>query len=184
MTRYLALLRGINVGTSNRIRMDTLKRLFEEAGFSRVETYIQSGNVLFSSELPEEEARRAVETALYSGAQIKTVAVLRSAVELRRLLDHSPFSASEIIQAQRANTEGESRYVCLLPQLPAQPALQALSAVPLLGDRYARNGREIYLLLSQSIRTSKLALVLQKVLPDSTVRNWNTMSKLRELLTD
>ena len=57
--RYIALLRGINVGTSGRIRMDALKKLLEDVGFSRVSTYIQSGNVLFSSDLSEAAAKEA-----------------------------------------------------------------------------------------------------------------------------
>lgn len=184
MTRYLALLRGINVGTANRIRMDALKRLFEEAGFVRVETYIQSGNVLFSSGMPEEETRGAIEGALLTGAQIKTRAVLRSANELHLLVERCPFSVSEMEDAQRMNAETESCYVCLLPHAPSADALAKLSAVAQGSDRYAVIGRDVYLLLTQSIRTSKLALRLQSILPDATVRNWNTMTKLSEMLAE
>ena len=184
MTRYLALLRGINVGTANRIRMDALKRLFEEAGFVSVETYIQSGNVLFSSRLLEEETRGAIEGALLTGAQIKTRAVLRSANELHLLVERCPFSASEMEEAQRENPDIENSYVCLLAHEPSDAQLAALAAVPQGSDRYAVIGRDVYLLLSQSIRTSKLALRLQSILPDATVRNWNTMTKLSEMLAE
>ncbi len=180
-TRYVALLRGINIGAANRIRMDALRRLFEGAGFSGVETYIQSGNVLFDASEAEDEARRKIEYALTDGADIHTTAVLRTAQELNAIVSGSPFSADEIERAQRANTDGESFYVCLLPEPVSNAALAALAAVPPEGDRFEIVGRDIYLLLVRSIRLSKLAIRLQKLLPGVTVRNWNTISKLSEL---
>lgn len=182
MTRYLALLRGINVGTANRIRMDALKRLFENAGFSFVETFIQSGNVLFSSDLPEDEAIAAITYALKTGAGIETIVVLRAAREMKQLVERCPFSESEIAQARRANPEGESFHVLLLPQFPSADALEKLAAVSPDGGRYAVAGRDIYLLLDQSIRTSKLSIRLQRLFPAATLRNWNTISKLNEML--
>lgn len=180
-TRYFALLRGINIGAANRIRMDALRRLFEGAGFSGVETYIQSGNVLFDASEAEDEARRKIEYALTDGADIHTTAVLRTAQELNAIVSSSPFSADEIERAQRANTDSESFYVCLLPEPVSDAALAALAAVPPEGDRFEIVGRDIYLLLVRSIRLSKLAIRLQKLLPGVTVRNWNTISKLSEL---
>ena len=176
--RYLALLRGINVGTSGRIRMDALKRLLEDAGFREVATYIQSGNVLFRSDLAEDAARATIERALKEGASIPTTAVVRTAEELAQIIRSCPFSAPEIAQAEALNTEGESLYVCLLPKAPDAKVLDTLSAIELGNDAYVVRGREVYLLLSQSIRNSKLAIRLQKLIPDMTVRNWNTMAQL------
>jgi len=179
--RYLALLRGINVGTSGRIRMDALKHLLEEARFCDVATYIQSGNVLFSSGNSEAAARETIERALKDGAAITTKAVLRTVQELEAMIRNCPFSAESIAEAQAKNTESESFYVCLLPQEPDAQTLLKLSAVEAQDDAFAVLGRDIYLLLGQSIRTSKLAIRLQKLFPDMTVRNWNTITKLNEL---
>ena len=176
--RYLALLRGINVGTSGRIRMDMLKRLLEDAGFREVVTYIQSGNVLFQSDLAEDSARATIERALQEGASITTTAIVRTAEELSQIIRDCPFSAQEIAHAQAINTEGESLYVCLLPKIPDERAFGSLSSVELGSDAHVICGREIYLLLSQSIRNSKLAIRLQKLVPGMTVRNWNTMAQL------
>ncbi len=178
---YLALLRGINVGTSGRIRMDALKRLLEEAGFRDVETYIQSGNVLFSSDSSQAAARETIERALKDGAAITTKAVLRTVQDMKAMIRNCPFSEYEIAEAQAKNTEGESFFVCLLPQEPDAQTLLKLSAVEAQDDVFVVLGRDIYLLLSQSIRTSKLAIRLQKLFPDMTVRNWNTITKLNEL---
>ena len=184
MMHYIALLRGINVGVANRIRMDELKRVFVSAGFTDVETYIQSGNVLFSSGLPEEEAREKIRIALENDAGIHTVVVLRSADALANILRQNPFSPDEIAAAQVANTESESFHVCLLPAPPTAAALDSLASIPLEGDVYAVVGRDVYLLLSKSIRLSKLAIRAQKALADATVRNWNTILKLNTLVNE
>ena len=181
MTRMIAPLRGINVGAGNRIRMDALRRLFEDAGFSGVETYIQSGNVLFSTDEPETSVRDTISRILLEGAEIKTTAVLRSAEELDAILTNCPFSSEEIEAAQRDNTEGESFYVYLLPQAPAPETLQKLASLPQESDRFAIVDRDVYLLLRQSVRNSKLALKLQKLLPEATARNWNTIRQLHRL---
>ena len=179
--RYLALLRGINVGTSGRIRMDALKHLLEDAGFSDVVTYIQSGNVLFQSDLAEDAARDAIERALKDGASITTTAVLRSSDALAQLIRSCPFSPDEIARAQAQNTEGESFYVCLLPQEPDEKTLDTVRSVESGADAFRVCNREIYLLLQQSIRNSKLASRLQRLVPSMTVRNWNTMEQLYAL---
>ena len=181
MTRMFALLRGINVGAGNRIRMDALRCLFEDAGFSGVETYIQSGNVLFSTDAPEASLRDTISRILLEGAQIKTTAVLRSSYELAAILSNCPFSSEEIEAAQRDNAEGESFYVYLLPQAPAPEILRQLADLPQESDRFAIVGRDVYLLLRQSIRNSKLAIRLQKLFPEATARNWNTMNQLHQL---
>lgn len=179
--RYLALLRGINVGASGRIRMDALTRLLEDAGFREVVTYIQSGNVFFQSDLAEDSARATIERALKEGASITTTAIVRTAEELSQIIRDCPFPAQEIAHAQAINAEGESLYVCLLPKAVDEKTLETLSTIELGGDSYVVSEREIYLLLSQSIRNSKLAIRLQKLVPGMTVRNWNTIEKLLAL---
>ena len=181
MQSYIALLRGINVGTNGRIRMDALRKLLEDAGFSRVSTYIQSGNVLLDSTLSEQDAAEVIERAMKDGANITTVAVLRSVAEFTAIIEQCPFSAEEIAQAQAANQEGESFHVYLLPKEPSEDALKKLAGLPAQDDSYVLSGRTVYLLLRQSIRTSKLALKLQRTFPDATARNWNTMVQLNEL---
>lgn len=181
MQSYIALLRGINVGTNGRIRMDALRKLLEDAGFSRVSTYIQSGNVFLSSELPEQEAKLEIERALKDGANITTIAVLRSVAEFSAIISQCPFSAEEIAKAQEANQEGESFHVLLLPQAPSEDIRKKLADLPAQEDTYVLSGRTIYLLLQRSIRTSKLVLRLQRLFPDATARNWNTMVQLDKL---
>ena len=179
--RYAALLRGLNIRSSGRIRMDALKRLLEEAGLSGVSTYIQSGNVLFDAQLSEADARDVIERALKDGANIRTTAVLRTVEELGQILPLCPFTAEEIAAAEAQNPDGESFYICLLPHQPDGQALEKLNAIAPSEDVFVLIERTIYLLLRQSFRTSKLSLRMQRLFPEMTVRNRNTIKKFVEL---
>ena len=182
MKTYLALLRGVNVGTANRIKMEDLRRLFEEAGCSHVETYIQSGNVLFDAAQDEPEIVRLTQAALLNGAGIQTNIVIRSAEEFRLAVSQLPFSADEIASVTAKNTEGESLYLLLSSQPPKPEALEKVVKPGESEDEFRVVGRDAYLLLSQSIRNSKLATRLQNVLSPVTARNWNTTLQLLERL--
>ncbi len=182
MQTYLALLRGINVGPANRIKMDDLRRLFEQVGCSRVETYIQSGNVLFDSPDSEAELVHKTEVALLEDAGIRTNVVIRSAEELRQTVANLPFSAEEIDAAVAQNTEGESLYVLFAATPPKPEALTKVERPGESDDQFRVVGREAYLLLAQSIRNSKLAVRLQNALSPVTARNWNTTLQLLERL--
>ena len=180
MTTYLALLRGINVGSANRIRMEELRRLFEQSGCSRVETYIQSGNVFFDASEPENEIVCKTETALLEQAGIHTNVVLRSLDELRRTVSRLPFTEEEIATVSAKNTEGESLYVYFAAHPPAPEVLEKRIGQPSAEDRFRMIERDAYLLLSQSIRSSKLAIRMQSALAPVTARNWNTVLQLFE----
>ena len=193
MTVYLAFLRGINVGGKNSIRMADLKGTFLSLGFRSVETYIQSGNVLFETvdlavpspvdiPVPEEAVlRHRIESAVEADFGIRTGVVLRTEEEIDSLVSNCPFSDVEISEAQAANTEGESFYVSLFP-IPLDPEqirrMESFSGEP---DVMRIRDRDVYLLFRQSIRHSKLARVTQDIGISSTVRNWKTILKLQAL---
>jgi uncharacterized protein (DUF1697 family) len=93
MTRYLVLLRGINVGGKNKVPMAPLRAMLEELGYSDVSTYIASGNVILSSERPAAEIKRGIERALPKAFSLHSelVAVLvLSAAQLRAVVDRKP----------------------------------------------------------------------------------------------
>lgn len=177
MTTYIALLRAINVGGKNRIKMADLKRVFETMGFYEVQTYIQSGNVLFKSTEDEEALRRNIEHEIQMAFGFSCTVVLRTFSELESIIHNCPFSKEEVSKAEYSS-EGESLYVSLLTHVPVQKKIECLSSYRSEGEEYRIEGREIFLLFYNSIRNSKLASNLQKLDVPSTVRNWKTMNKL------
>jgi uncharacterized protein (DUF1697 family) len=181
MTVFIALLRGINVGGNNMIKMADLKRMFESIGLARVETYIQSGNVIFESNEIEDTLRKNIGDGLEKTLRISSPVILRTAGELERLIQDCPFSGEEITKAESSNSEGESFYVSLLTQAPAQEKVGLLNAYRNEDDEYRIINRDIYLLFRHSIRNSKLANSLQKLDVPGTVRNWKTINKLQAL---
>jgi uncharacterized protein (DUF1697 family) len=182
MTIYIALLRGINVGGKNQIKMADLKRILESIGLIRVETYIQSGNVIFESNDNEVTLRKKIEDKVEAKFGFSAVVVLRTAAELERLIRDCPFSEAEVAEAESANLEGESRYVALLTEAPVQEKIEYLNPFQSESDQYRIKNRDIYLLFRHSIRNSKLANSLQKLDAPATVRNWKTINKLQALV--
>ncbi|MDF2636607.1 MAG: cytoplasmic protein, partial [Pelosinus sp.] len=90
MIIYIALLRGINVGGKNMIKMADLKHMFEALGLCRVETYIQSGNIIFESEENEETLRVMIENAITKLNGSSIAVILRTATELEQIIQDCP----------------------------------------------------------------------------------------------
>lgn len=180
MTIYIVLLRGINVGGKNIIKMADLKSTFENIGLSSVKTYIQTGNVLFESKVEEEPLRKKIEQEIEKVFGFLVTVILRTAGEIEWIIRNCPFSEEEVSEAE-ASSKVESLYVSLLTHVPAQEKIQNLNSYISEGDKYQIEGREVFLLFNNSIRNSKLANNLKKLDVPGTVRNFKTMKKLNEL---
>jgi uncharacterized protein (DUF1697 family) len=175
MTIYIALLRGINVGGNNMIKMSELKIMFETMGFGKVQTYINSGNVLFTSEDGAEQVRKRVELEVNKAFGIKVTVVIRTATELEQIIADCPYKSDSL-------AEGESIQVTLLSEA-ASPEKVALLPVGISDiDEFQNNGLEIYFLFRQSMLDSKLAKNMTKLGSTATSRNIKTMNKLAELV--
>ncbi|HEY5583225.1 MAG TPA: DUF1697 domain-containing protein [Ruminiclostridium sp.] len=180
MTIYIALLRGINVGGKNVIKMAELKRVFETIGLCDVKTYIQSGNVLFKSNEVEETLRKKIEYEIEMVFGFSATVILRTAAEIEWIILNCPFTQDEVSEAE-SSSEVESLYVSLLTHAPLQEKIEHLNAYRSESDEYRILGREVFLLFHNSIRNSKLANNLKKLDVPSTVRNWKTINKLAVL---
>lgn len=174
MAIYIALLRSINVGGNNKIKMADLKNVLEGLELERVQTYIQSGNVLFESQAAPDWLRLRIEEEIRAVFGISTTAILRTAAELEKIIADCPYANAALV-------EGESIHVSLLTEPPLQKAIDYLAACERKRDEYQIHGREVYFLLRQSILDSKLAKGMQKLGDIATTRNWNTMNKLDAL---
>jgi uncharacterized protein (DUF1697 family) len=144
----------------------------------RVETYIQSGNVLFEAEEDDNTLRMKIEETIDKNFGFSALVILRTEDEWRKLVSECPFSAEEIAAAEAANTEGESLYVALLSKEVPEDKAECLNKYQTREDRLQINKKDIYLLLRHSIRNSNLANNLHKIDTSMTVRNWNTILKL------
>ncbi|WMT40157.1 DUF1697 domain-containing protein [Paenibacillus sp. D2_2] len=180
MAIYIALLRGINVGGKNKIKMDDLKRILTESGLKQVQTYIQSGNVLFESDETEAKLRQHIEQQIETAFGFPISVVLRTEQELQAVAAKCPFTKEQIAAADAAS-DTESLYVAFLMDMPMDQDLERLSKYETDQEQYNVLGRDIYLLFSDSVRNSKLAVQIQKLSSPSTVRNWKTVNKLLSL---
>jgi len=177
MALYIALLRGINVGGNNKIKMADLREALGSLGLTRVQTYIQSGNVLFESDEDEAPLRRRIEQTIEQKFGLSIKVILRTSAELRTIVENCPFTDKQIADAE-ANSEAECLYVSMLLEEPPADRMEKLKAFDAKDDQYRLAGRNLYLLYSQSIRNSKLSAQVEKLGVPSTVRNWKTINKL------
>lgn len=174
MTVYIAFLRGINVGGHKIIKMAELRVLLETMGLTHVQTYIQSGNILFKSEEQSDQLIKTIENKLMTTFDFSVPVILRTSTELYKIIADCPFSVDNL-------AEGESIHLSLLAERPSKEAVNQLFQFQSDQDEFHIEGTEIYLYLRQSIRNSKLAVRLQKLDVHSTLRNWKTVRKLEEL---
>lgn len=177
MTTYIALLRGINVGGKNMIKMARLKEMLEVMGLNQVKTYIQSGNVLFQSNEEEQQLRQRIEHEIEAVFGFPVIVTLRTTEELERIIENCPFSDEEVAEAESTSV-GESLYVALLTEEPVSEATRRLDVYANDNEKYHISGREVYLLFANSVRNSKIASNLYKLDVQTTVRNWKTINKL------
>lgn len=173
MRTYIALLRGINVGGHRLIKMADLKAMFEAFGFGGVQTYIQSGNVVFQADEAEEPLRERIEQQIAATFGFPVVVALRTHDELARVVAACPF-------APDALAEDERLYVALLAETPMPAGIERMLASKTAPDEFRVLGREVYLLYRQNMRESQLTnnLLESRLGVPATSRNWRTLTTL------
>jgi len=175
--RGIAFLRAINVGGSHVVKMDKLKKLFEQAGFTRVETFIASGNVAFdlSPSTKGAAVERTIEAMLRDALGYDVATFVRTGRELRAAAEHEPFSPASLKEAKRFN-------VAFVKQPLDTSAAKTIKALATAAEEFHVRGREIYWLSRVMQSESKVSnAVLEKTLRQlSTVRGISTVRKMAE----
>jgi uncharacterized protein (DUF1697 family) len=175
-TTHVLLLRGINVGGNNRIGMAPLRAALEEAGFTGVKTYLQSGNaVVTASSASPAKVGREVERVIEDAFGLKIKVVVRSRRQIEQVIANDPFGAV---------AENPSRYfVTFLDPAPDPGKLAHLAAADFEPERFVLDGDTLYLWYPEGIRDSPLEKAIQKAKlgVTTTARNWNTVNKLLDL---
>ena len=174
---HVALLRGINLGGKNRLSMKDLAAIFSDAGCRTVETYIQSGNVVFAA--PATLARRIpglVEKSIEKRFGLVVPVMTRTARELRKVATGNPFL--------RSGADTATLHVAFLADRPSAAGIKALDPDRSKPDAFAVSGREVYLHCPNGFARTKLtnAYFDSKLGTTSTVRNWKTVITLLELV--
>jgi uncharacterized protein (DUF1697 family) len=177
MARYIALLRGINVGGNKKVPMAQLRQLLNGLGHEEVATLLQSGNAVFTSQKknPAQLAKQ-IESAIAAKFGFEVSVVMRTRDELAAAIERNPLPGA---------AEAPSRFlVTFLSDVPDQKRFQEIDPSAYLPDEFRIVGREIYARFPNGIRESKLATLLlggQRLGVTPTARNWNTVTKLLEL---
>lgn len=174
MPKYIAFLRAINVG-GHIVKMDHLRRLFEQLGFANVETFIASGNVIFDSKSRSTTAlEQKIEKFLEQELGYPVATFVRSSGELPAIAEHKAFPESEL------NDKGHTLYIGFMANEPSDAAKCALPALCSKVDDLHVHGREVYWLCRTKFSESQITgAQLAKVLGmATTLRNVTTVRKL------
>ena len=176
--QYVALLRGINVGGKNLIRMIKLKACFETLGFENVRTYIQSGNVLFSADEPDQARLTSqIEDTLSRTFNYTSRVVVRSDEEMKYIVNHAPKDFGSNPTAYRYDV------VFLKEPLTAAEAMQNVAMKDGVDRAFAGNGVLYFSKLISKATQSRLSRIITlPVYQGMTIRNWNTTTKLLEMM--
>lgn len=176
MTQQIAFLRGINVSGHRLIKMTELKQMFETMGFHSVQTYIQSGNVLFQADEEEGSLRGRIEEGIVTTFGFPVTVVVRTMAEVKRMIEECPFAIEPVPDKKRL-------YVALLEDYPAQEGINRLGVNSGGIDEYRLIGRSVYILYGQSAHQSPLTnnFFEKKLGVAATSRNWTTMNKLLDM---
>ncbi len=176
---YVALLRGINVGGNNLIKMADLRDSFSAMGFSDVQTYIQSGNVVFCAKQKNKTKLTAmIEEALSEAFGYESRVVVISAKELERVMAQAPKGFGEAPDKYRYDVLFVREPLTtreLLEETPTNPNVDTAHA----GDHAIYYSR----LIAKATQSRLGKLVAKTVYKSITVRNWNTTRKLHDMVT-
>lgn len=173
--KYVALMRGINVGGKNRLPMAELRAVFEEVGCTNVQTYIQSGNVLFEAGAGARQLPGTVAQIIESRFGYRVPVVLREAAALSALADNNPFLTP--------GQDTKKLHLMFLADEPDRERAAALDPNRYAPDAFHLRGKEVYLYFPNGTARSKLntAYFDRALATVGTVRNWNTLNRLIEL---
>ncbi|KZE77798.1 hypothetical protein A9P44_05335 [Paenibacillus polymyxa] len=174
---YIALLRGINVGGNNKIEMKKLKQTFEHAGMGHVTTYINSGNIIFSSqERPNQELSLILEQAILEDFSLPIRVIVRNMKEIQSIMEALPNEWAN-------DTQMKSDVMFLWDEINDISVLDKLPLKPGIGHVIYTTGAVLFSVSKEQVTKSGLTkLVGTKLYQQMTVRNVNTARQIYKLM--
>lgn len=177
MRTYISLLRGINVSGQRKIRMSDLQALYNELGFERVTTFIQSGNVVFQSakNISDKEVSDKIERAILEKFSFEVPVIVRSVEEIKNILVSNPFVDHGL--------DEEKLHVTFLADVPEKRWVNLMDQYDFSPDKFVITGKDIFLYCPGGYGKTKLSNTFfeQKLKVKATTRNWRTINKLLEI---
>jgi uncharacterized protein (DUF1697 family) len=177
MTVIISMLRAVNVGGHNKIKMDALRALYESMGLRDVQTYVQSGNVIFrTKERDLASLAKKIGNGIERRFGFRPEVVLRTTAELRDVIRRNPF-------AKRRNLEPGKFLVTFLAGDPGEDARENARKIRTEPEELILDGREAYIYFPNGMGRPKMSWpAIERALKTSgTGRNWNSVNKLLEI---
>jgi uncharacterized protein (DUF1697 family) len=174
MARMVGFLRAVNLGGVNKFPMAALRRVLEDGGLREVETYLQSGNVLFDGGEVADESARHIESLIAKAFGMEIPVLVRERADMARIIAANPLGGL---------VDNPSRYAVVFLSDPADAErLQSLDPSAYRPDAFVVAGREMFIWYPNGIHESKLTvpLIERRLRVTATARNWNTVTKLLE----
>ena len=179
MSKYIVLLRGINVGTGRKVPMADLKKLCESLGLKNVQNYIQSGNLIFElvQMEPISELENRLQKAFTENFGFDIPVLVRTAGEWADLISKNPFLKEE-------NMDIDRLHLTCLKELPSPELLEKIKAFQYLPDRYEIIRRDVFIFCAAGYGKTRLtnSFFETKLKMPATTRNWKTVMKLNEMV--
>ncbi len=178
--KYVAFLRGINVGGKNKIKMEILREICSNAlGFSNVKTYINSGNVIFeTAKTDDKKLAEKIEGAIEKEFGLKIKVMMRSVKEIENIVENNPFDG-------QFENDKDLHVFFLDEELP-EDKRELLLSNNNENELFVVQKREIFCLLKVSVLDSLIGkdYIANKLKVSSTARNWRTVNKIFEMSRD
>jgi uncharacterized protein (DUF1697 family) len=174
MAVVIAMLRGVNVGGYRKLNMEALKTLCGGLGLRDVQTYIQSGNIVFREDSGDPGVvARKIEDGIERKFGFRPDVIVRTTSELRKVKSGNPF-------AKRPEVEPNRLLVLFMASTPGRQAREQIFALPCEPEEMHIKGRELYIYYPNGMARPKIPVArIEKLLgTSSTGRNWNTVNKL------
>ena len=179
MQVYIALLRGINVGGHKILNMEKLRQSLESLELTNISTYIQSGNIIFKSDISDVALlEKKIADKIEEHFNFIVPVTILTPQDLNKVIEENPFSSESI-------DDPAQPYVAFLSTVPAPNNLESLIDSDYGNDRFININKTLYLFYSNSAANTKLtnSEIEKKLKLTATTRNWKTVNKLLEMST-
>jgi uncharacterized protein (DUF1697 family) len=176
-TVVISMLRGVNLGPHNRVKMEALRALCETMKFQCVQTYVQSGNVVFKTDEKDlQRLNKRLEDAIEKKFKFRCDVISRTPSELKSVVARNPF-------AKRRGIEPSKLLVTFLSADPGEEARAKVRALKVAPEELWIDGREVYIYFPNGMARPTLSWpTIPKLLKVSgTARNWNSVTKMLEM---